>query len=244
MLKKTFILSIVVYLFSCSLAWATMFFPMPFEKQVEEANSGVEARLSASKVFKNNSGMIMTEYRFDVLESYNLSNDDLDKKQLVLTMPGGTYDGITSMIDGAPQFKIGEKTFLLLKKIESKIYLSNFTLGKFKLQEHEGKTYYISEVFPLDPNIGRISKDKMIDLMKEKWKISQNSSEESIPKMLVPFNNSPVLKSNGPRFEKRVPAQVDSVTEETPIFFWSALFLVIFFFGLIFFKLGKSEHQH
>lgn len=227
---------ILVVLFA-KAAFATMFFPLPFEKQIEEATSAAEVKLASSRVFKNSAGGIMTEYRFEVLESYNLSEEELDQNQLKISMPGGTYEGITAMIDGAPQFKEGERSFLLLKKIESKIYLSNFTLGKYKIQTYEGKDYYVSEVFPMDRNIGRISKEKMIELMKEKWKLS------SVPKMesgKPVFVKVPPAPEKEPVFEKRAPAQAGVASEEVPVFFWGALVLVVFFFALIFIKLGQS----
>jgi hypothetical protein len=161
----------LVYLFCCQYSIATIFLPISIDKQVEEATFAVEAKLSNSRVFKDESGKTMTEFSFDILAAYNFSNDESGEKQLKLTMPGGTYDGVTSAIDGAPQFNKNEKIFLLLKKVDSKIYLSNFTLGKYRVQEVEDKTYYVSEVFPTNPKIGRIQKEKMIELMNEKWKL-------------------------------------------------------------------------
>lgn len=240
MLKK-FVL-ILAMLFMQSFCWATMFFPLPFEKQVEEASSGVEVRLGSSRVFKNAQGIIMTEYSFDIIEAYNLSNDDLENQKLKLTMPGGSFEGITSVIDGAPEFRVEEKSFLLLKKINSKIYLSNFTLGKFKIQEHEGKTYYVSEVFPMDANIGRIQKEKMIELMRNKWKTSFTDKPGELLKIasgtpkLEPL--SVFLKND----ERRQPAQEVEVSRKVPFFFWSSLLILLFFFTFIFFKLSKREN--
>ncbi len=242
---KKFLLLFLLLMFNVS--FATMFAPLPFDKQVEEATSGAEVKLTSSRVFKNESGLIMTEYSFDVLESHNVDSDDLENQKLKLTMPGGTYNGMTSMIDGAPQFAMEEKSFLLLKKIENKIYLSNFSLGKFKIQEFEGKTYYVSEVFPMDPKIGRISKDKMLDLMKTKWKTSyvplnfpkmENVKEAEQEFARVP----PAPISAG--IEKREPAQEMVPSFGVPYFFWTSLFMVGFFFALIFKKLSQSEHQH
>ena len=246
MLKK--FITILSVLFVHNICFATIFSPLTFDKQVEEATSGVEVKLNNSHVFRNASGLIMTEYNFDVLESYNLSPDDLDNQKLKLTMPGGTLDGITSNIDGAPQFNSDDRSFLLLKKIESKIYLSNFTLGKYKIQEYEGKTDYVSEVFPMDPKVGRISKDNMIDLMKIKWKISSSSSLEQINSSMVPHVEKKLVLENSknPEFKKRSPADDDNESvahEEVPLFFWSAIALVVFFFSFIFFKLGKSGSE-
>lgn len=234
MLKKVWLF---LFLMTANTAFATLFFPLPFDKQIEEATSAAEVKLASTHVFKNSAGAIMTEYVFDILESYNLSPDDLENQRLKLAMPGGTYEGVTSMIDGAPVFKEGEKTFLLLKKIESKIYLSNFTLGKYKIQNFEGKDYYVSEVFPFDQNIGRISKEKMIELIKEKWKLTAAPLKiDGKPT----FVRVPPLPEKHFTFERRAPAQESAATEEIPVFFWSGLILVTFFFGLIFFKIGQN----
>lgn len=244
MFKKS-VLGLLVLLIQ-GVCQATMFFPLPFEKQVEEATSAVEVQLASTKVFKNALGAIMTEYSFNVLEAYNVYENDLENQKLKLTMPGGTFEGITSMIDGAPQFNAEEKSFLLLKKIESKIYLSNFTLGKFKIQEQNGKTYYVSEVFPSDPNIGKIAKEQMVELMKTKWKISFSDTPET---MMAPGSESrsKPLTALFKSAEKRQPAQEAEEgreAREVPIFFWTAIFTLGFFFAFIFIKLGKSEHQH
>jgi hypothetical protein len=238
MLKKVWLILILVL---ANAAFATMFFPMSFDKQIDEATSAAEVKLLSSRVFKNSAGAIMTEYSFEILESYNLFQNDLDQSLLKLVMPGGTFDGVTSMVDGAPVFLNGEKTFLLLKKIESRLYLSNFTLGKYKIQSYEGKDFYVSEVFPMDQNIGRISKEKMIGLIKDKWKLSSAPRLETGKPVL---SRIPPLHERFPVFEKRGPAQESVAAEEVPVFFWSALILVTFFFGLIFFKLGQNGQLH
>ena len=111
--KITFLISLIlVFVGVQNFCFATTFSALPFDKQVEEATSAVEVKLENTKVFKNASGLIMTEYSFDVLESYNLSDDDLDNQKLKISMPGGTFDGVTSMVDGAPQFSKDERSFL------------------------------------------------------------------------------------------------------------------------------------
>jgi hypothetical protein len=238
--------SAFVFLFTAihSTCFATVFSPLSFEKQIEEATSAVEVKLSSSRVFKNESNMTMTEYSFDVLESYNLAEENLDNQKLKLSILGGTYNGITSMIDGAPRFTENERTFLLLKKIDSKIYLSNFTLGKYKIQNIGGKTFYLSEVFPGNSKIGKIAKDKMIELMREKWKVS----------LMVPYiHSSRAIASKSELFPliSRVHASARGIAQEevnkdegVPFFFWSAIVFFVFFFGFIFFKLGKTENKY
>ena len=220
-----------------------MFSPLPFAKQVEEASSAVEVNLEKSNVFKNALGMIMTEYTFNVLESFNISEDDLETHKLKLTMPGGTLNGVTSMIDGAPQFNNGEKSFLLLKKVDSKIYLSNFSLGKYKVQDLDGMTYYVSEVFPTDQNIGKISKDKMVELMKNQWKISMSApvmdTTSTTASSYEPRRIFKIRKKVG-----RAVAEEDQPNEGVPLSFWLAIFIFSSIFAFIFYKLGRSGDHY
>lgn len=239
-MRRKIVYGVVAVFISLNVCVATIILPLPFEKQVEEATSAVEVKLANSRVFKNNSGITMTEYSFDVMESYNLSNDDLENQQLKLAMPGGTYDGMTSMVDGAPVFRKDERSFLLLKKIESQIYLSNFSLGKYKVEVHEGKSYYVSEVFPTDHTIGKISKDEMLQLMHDKWKISYRIPQKIIIPQNVSFvADKPFIKSIID-IERRPAEEAIIHDEGIPLFFWSAIAFFLFFFFLIFFKLGKS----
>lgn len=232
-----------VLVMTAAICNATIFFPLPFEKQVEEATAAVEATLASTRVFKNAVGLIMTEYIFKVDESFNLASTELENEKLKLTMPGGTYQGITSAIDGAPQFISNEKSFLLLKKIDSKIYLSNFSLGKFKIENRQGKTYYISEVFPEHPDIGKISKEEMVELMAKKWKNafvtpgphSRLLHEEDVPQKAM----TALFKNN----ESRKPAQAES-TDGVPLFFWGAFCTFILIFAYLFLKIVKSGHKN
>lgn len=184
---------------------------MPLEKMVEESNAAAEVQLKEKKSFTNKIGMILTEYIFTVGESYNLDNGDMEGEFLKITMTGGTVDGVTSFIDGAPEFGVGEKSFLLLKKIEGKIYLSNFTMGKYKIQEEEGKIYYISSVFPKDKEIGKVSKEHMLDMIKSKYKFSKIEGGDFKKLFSSREKIDSVKKINMYKksFETRNPAQIE-----------------------------------
>ncbi|MBC7713913.1 MAG: hypothetical protein H7177_11270 [Rhizobacter sp.] len=238
--------ALIVYLMGSLLslsAHATSFQAMPLDKLVEESSSAAEVQLKEKKSFMNKMGMIQTEYSFTVGESYNLDNSDLDGELLKITMTGGTVNGVTSFIDGAPDFSVGEKSFLLLKKIESKIYISNFTMGKYKIQEEDGKTVYVSTVFPFDTDIGQVKKDRMIDMIKMKYKITRIPDGD--PHMQPSIDGKPAktlfMREGG--FEKRAPAQEDNDTknsEDGAMAMWAffALFMTSGF--TIWWKLRKG----
>ena len=220
---------------------ATTFQRMPLEKLIEESSSAAEVELKSKKSFSNKMGMIFTEFTFAISESHNLDNSDLDGESLKLTMTGGTVDGVTSYIDGAPEFAVGERSFLLLKKIESKIYLSNFTMGKYKIEESEGKTYYVSSVFPLDAEIGRVSKEKMIEVIKLKYKTTR--APENDGKVLEFSPKRIFQRTNALESEKRNPAQVnfeEQSSEGGVSAMWAFLILFLVSGLAIWWKLKKG----
>jgi hypothetical protein len=133
----------------------------------------------------------------------------LDGDVLKITMTGGTVNGVTSFIDGAPDFSIGEKTFLLLKKNESKMYISNFTMGKYKVLEENGSVFYISSVFPNDNDIGKVKKERMISMVKLKLKITRAPESDSRFQPALP------LKNNKNLFQRKVQSEIRSPAQES-----------------------------
>lgn len=172
-----------VFSFYSFFVVATTFNPISIEKQVEEATGAAVVELVSAKPYRKDNGYIYTEYSFKIIENFNVSKSDLSGNELKIDMLGGKLDGVTSMIEGAPEFIKGKRIFVLLKKINTQIYLSNFTLGKYEIENVHGKDYLISDVFPMNAKIGRISKSKMINLMNEKWHLSE-SDNNIAPKRL------------------------------------------------------------
>lgn len=220
--------------------FATTFQVMPLEQLIEESSSGAEVELKSKKTFMNKVGMIMTDFSFKLTEGYNLNDSDMNGDLLTITMTGGTMNGVTSYIDGAPEFTVGEKSFLLLKKIESKIYLSNFTMGKYKIEESEGQTYYVSSVFPSDPDLGKVKKERMVDLMKMKFKTTRAPEPDSYkPAGLKISDKSLVAKNNV--YEERRPAQVEeSQAQDVCVAMWAFLALFSVSGVTIWWKLKKG----
>lgn len=218
---------------------ATTFQAIPLEQLIEESSSGAEVELKSKKSYKNNFGMIMTDYSFKVTEGFNLSDSDMDGDVVTITMSGGTFNGVTAYIDSAPEFSIGEKSFLLLKKIESKFYLSNFTAGKYKIEEVDGQIYYVSTIFPYDADLGRVKKERMVDLMKLKFKVTRAPEPDSFrPKTL---SIEKPLPAHMARFEERKPAQVnDDKNQESCIAMWGFFALFSLSGLMIWWKLKKG----
>lgn len=183
---------------------ATTFKKTSLDSLVGESSAAAEVELQEKKSSMNKMGVITTEYVFNVRESYNISEGDLDGKFLRINLVGGTVDGVTSFIDGAPEFSVGERSFLLLKSIESKMYISNFTMGKYKVEEKDGQVFYVSSVFPEDVDIGRVSKERMVALVKEKFKATQDAVEK---KGVQDAGKKVSINLKKTQFEGRIPAE-------------------------------------
>lgn len=225
---------ILTFFVSIQVALATTFIPLPLDKQVESASMGAEVILLNMQGFKHPAGYVATEYRFKVLEPTNLDVDELDEGKLILTLPGGSFDGITTVVDGSPIFNPGEKIFLLLKKVEGKIYLSNFTLGKFNIQKIDGEEYYVNEVFPNMPNVGRIKKSTMKKLMSEKWNLvsmkidSTNSNDKDKSVSILKLPTDKQNQNQNDKVERTVASEDSSID-------WMNIFIYcLSFFGIVF----------
>jgi hypothetical protein len=217
-------------LFSVS-AMATTFQKMPLDKLIEDSHAAAEVSLKEKKSYMNKTGVIMTDYIFSIGEAHNILDSDLDGEFLKITLVGGTVDGVTSFIDGAPEFAVGEKAFLLLKKIESKIYISNFTMGKYKIEEEVGQKYYVSSVFPLDSDIGRVKKERMIEVIKSKLKqVKASAEEETVMAPATSIKQTSILTSSQ---EKRVPAQDESAAAQDGVFVMWIFFLLFVCSGFV-----------
>ncbi len=238
MLKRS--LLIFLFLISSIKVFATSFQAMPLEKLIDESSGAAEVELRSKKSFMNNIGLIFTEYTFAMSESYNVENSDLDGEFLKITMTGGTVNGVTSFIDGAPDFSVGEKSFLLLKKIDSKMYISNFTMGKYKVENREGQIYYVSSVFPYDGDIGQVKKERMIDLVKTKFKITRIPESDGRKSDPVLENKKTFAREKV--FEKRSPAQVgEEEQDDGVVAMWSFFALMVVSGLTMWWKLKKGS---
>lgn len=160
-------IKLVIFTFLCNLfflnSYATVYAQPSLDSLIKDTDSLAEVVLIRKEPFKSNLGMIHTKYIFEVIESYNLE-DKLNSTNLIeVEMIGGSLNGYTTIIDGAPTFEHGEKALILLKFINEKTYISNLSLGKFHIIQDSGKTFYKSSIVPSHHEIGMIEKTKMLE---------------------------------------------------------------------------------
>ncbi len=224
---------ILVFFFSLSIH-ATTFIPLPFEKQLESSDFLIEASLIDSESFKTVVGHVSTKYRFKIHKLF--SEKELALNEIELVLPGGSIGGITTRVDGSPTFKQEHSVFLLIKTIEGRHYLSNFTLGKYEKVEIDGESYFVNEVFPSLKNIGKISETDFFELIKKRW-----SDEAHRPKVeTVNFKKTGAPSSLSEKVARKTASKEDlNISENLIIYFLS---IVGIFFCLYFLR-GKNENK-
>lgn len=228
-----FIAAIVSVLILLTQAHATTFIPTSLENLLEQSTAMAEVLLASKQSFQNEMGIIQTVHNFEVLESLGLDEEMAQSKFIAVTMIGGSFNGLTSYIDGAPEFEVGEKSLLLLKRIEGRLYLSNFSMGKYLIKERDGQKYYESTVFPKDKDIGVVKKQKMLEIFKSiKSIVRMPVSDEKISP-LIPSDSSVISFSNKESVV-RGPAETKKDSNQSPlmtffIFGWMLIMCYVFY---------------
>lgn len=158
-------MQLFILLFSWLLVfptWATTFAPLNFEKQLREADAVIEGEFLGASSMRTADEQVLTQATFLVKRSVGFAQGDVANKQrLVVVYPGGNWQGINYSVQGSPKFKKGEAILMILSKGQYGYTLSNLALSKYKIEWQDGEKQLVSDVFPTDPNLGRIPFSKV-----------------------------------------------------------------------------------
>lgn len=240
-----FLLAVLVLILSLSVG-STTFIPVSIEKQIESSSSAAIVELTGSKTYKNQENRITTEYVFKIINYFGSTENFENKTELRFSLPGGSLNGVRTVVADAPEFKKNVPVFVLLKEVDSKIFLSNFTMGKFNLVNIQGEEYFVNDVYPKMENVGRVKKSKMMKLVQSAWgsRIVDQVPKNIIPVVKLAENNirHEQLK-NKVKFEKREPASVEENGFSLPqviIYIFALLGILI---ALIILRKDKNEGE-
>ncbi len=158
-------------------AWATTFAPIPFEKQLREADGAIEGKFLGTATIKNSDEEVFTQATFLVKRSIGFNQGQIaNNHRVIVTYPGGRWQGINYSVPGAPKFKEGEEVFIILRKIDKGYALNNFALGKYTIHQDGAEKHLVSEVFPQHPDLGQISYSQMEHIVYRVFKAAMDES--------------------------------------------------------------------
>lgn len=112
-MKKRLFAGLILMAMGWTPAWATTVKTFAFEEMCETAQTIVYVKCLTREnaVFADREG-IFTQTRFRVMEVVKGRADS----EMVLTLPGGEWDGRRMSVPGMPQFVAGQETVLFLSK--------------------------------------------------------------------------------------------------------------------------------
>ncbi|MGD1046101.1 MAG: hypothetical protein ABR936_12400 [Bacteroidota bacterium] len=132
-------LCIVISFLLCQSAYATTMKRLGITELTKGSSHVVQCKIKTIKSSWNEERtLITTEIELDVSE---VVKGTISEKTILLKMPGGTIDGRTTVVVGAPSFDVGEEVVLFLKRMDKRDVaardqygLVGLSQGKFSVQ--------------------------------------------------------------------------------------------------------------
>lgn len=152
-LRKIFIFILLVGPFSIL---ATTFKPVTVDEELMEADGVIIGHFLRSKSVELENGRLATQMIFKMNKEWGMQSDLFGMEEVIVHYPGGKKGGRTTVVEGVPQFVMGEKIALLTKNVNNRYWGLNLGLGAFKIINYGNETLLINSLFPLDTKISQI----------------------------------------------------------------------------------------
>lgn len=144
---------------------------MSFEEQKKEADAFVAGKVNSIEYIEGKEFKILTKVRIGEWDIF---------------IPGGKYKNTIVKVHGAPEFNIGSKVGVFVKKNRDEFWLMNLSLGTFDEVKVGDEYYYRNRVYPDQLNISKKNiKTVQTSLGKDEKKervIATIDDEQSKPK--------------------------------------------------------------
>jgi hypothetical protein len=138
-----------------TLSVSAKLFPIPFNKQLNEADGIIYGEFLGQNYKKMHNGKVVTEASFRLVQSVGLDNRYLVNKNLFrIYFDGGIWQGLGHQNANAPVFKLEKEYVILLKKTEFGFKPLMDKLGSYKVIRDRDVFGIRSMAFPKHPKIG------------------------------------------------------------------------------------------
>ncbi len=148
-------LSIILILTSFA-AFGTSFQKVGVETQIKEADGIVIGHYLKSKSVMLENGKVATQMVFQLKKEFGLQSEFYGINEVIVHFPGGTYQGLTTLVHGVPKFVVGEQIALLTKSIDNRYWGLNLGYGTFKVINYGKDIILVNSLFPEDPKVGQV----------------------------------------------------------------------------------------
>jgi len=140
-----------------TLSVSAKLFPVPFSKQLKEADGIIYGEFLGESYKKLPDDKIVTEASFRLIQSVGLNNRYLVNKNLFrVQYDGGVWQGLRHRNPNAPKFNLDVKYVILLKKGKYAFSPLMDKLGTYEVMKDREVLGIKSLAFPRHPQIGFI----------------------------------------------------------------------------------------
>lgn len=228
--------NICIYLIlfiSLSSVQATTFSPLTIKTQIKQSDSIVKGRVISEFSEINENGEIVTVV--DILADKWIGTE-AQSDIIQVYYRGGVVGDKAVLIEGAPEFTVGEKVIVFTKKVHEKNYIVNLGLGKFSLKKLGDEYVLVNQIFPRKPQVGQMRLDKFIDL--SQWVKKERFTERYKDKYEIMQEKQASIKTKVKKGRK-----IASIGKEENSEPKSATWLVFLFglLGAVFIIIKKRE---
>ncbi len=146
-MKNTILAVTLFVLFFAPVAFGTTVLKIDFETMSNKSDLIIEGKVKSVASSYNEKGFaIFTKVEVEVLRTIKGQAE----KVVTLRVPGGTVDGKTMTIFGAPQFEKDDRVILFLIKIPDKpdalFHVSGLFQGRYMVFNQGGITYTVMDI--------------------------------------------------------------------------------------------------
>lgn len=165
---NTKVISVILLVALTSTSLATTMIPIPIKDKLEDTDAVIVGKV-VSKTFKRHPVLnVVTEAKLEIEKAVGIDNNSHHSNKFIgVTYPGGTWAGMTYAFPGTPNFEIGEKTAVMVKKNAGSLFVHHLGGGKFNFFKKDGKEYLRAEVYADKEGVGLISFNKFEKVLRE-----------------------------------------------------------------------------
>lgn len=167
-MKLTLLAYLVFTNFLIARVGATSFHPVSVEKLITSSDAILVGDFLEAKTVMLEDGLIATEARFKLEQEWGLHAEEYGMSEVIVFFPGGTFEGKTTHVDGAPHFVVGEKNVLMLHAAQDgSLWVQGLASGTFKVVKVGPQRILINPVFPSHPTLGRFPLERFHQIVTE-----------------------------------------------------------------------------
>jgi hypothetical protein len=136
---------------------ATTFKRVPLETQLKEANGVFIGNYLKSQSVRLEDGTIATQMVFKMDREVGFQSEQFGMDEVIIHYPGGSLDGVTTVVQGVPSFNPGEKVALLSKSVDNRFWGLDLSYGSYKVIVYGSTTVLFNLAFPENQEFGQIT---------------------------------------------------------------------------------------